>query len=120
MVLAIGGVGVTGVIRLREQSRRSANKFIRRLEKALEDADTRAAAVRKEYDTQEQRLREEYNAQEQRLLKRVRDLDATVHVHHDMIRVARLDLSSLLWRDDLNECRQELEKIRDRLDTRLK
>jgi hypothetical protein len=109
LILALGGAGAAGVIKLRDQSWKSTNKSIRRLERQVDAADARTLAIREESD-----------AQEQRLLKRIRNLESTVHVHHDVIRVARLDLSGLLWRDDLNACRQELEKVRDKLDTRIR
>ena len=62
----------------------------------------------------------EANAREREKDERIDELNDTVGIHHDVIRVARMELSGVIYRDDLNECREELVKIRDKLDTRIR
>jgi hypothetical protein len=62
----------------------------------------------------------EADAREREAKERCDELEENIGVHHGVIRDARLELSNLLWRDDLNECREELVKVRKKLDTRIR
>jgi hypothetical protein len=61
------------------------------------------------------------DARRRKALKRVDELEKTVHIHHDVIRVANYELSVLLIHDGLpDDILHMLEKVRDKLDTRIR
>ncbi len=98
LITGLGVAVVNGLFSRRSETHKATMETVQMLREGLKEANARA----RESD------------------ERCDELEDIVRVHHDVIRVARLELTSLLYRDDLNECRQELVKVRDKLDTRIR